>query len=163
MKEVKPKETEKNSNTEKIFMSNLESTSFPQTDTKMNQFLSTKPVVRSNIFLLLCKLVRITLLQYSQVYVHVVCQTITSTFWLWMAVSMCLRLIAAVLLSALLYGAESQQSNGNITKQKRDPDSHLIRNSKRSLGSAHQICLLPWWPWMRTHSQQQVWGEEEVD
>lgn len=72
-----------------------------------------------NTFLLLCKLVPITLLQYSEVCAHAACQTTPNSFQLWMAVSMCLRLIAGLLLSVLLYGFESQQSNGNIAKQKR--------------------------------------------
>lgn len=96
-----------------------------------------------NTFLLLCKLVHITLLQYSQVCAHAACQTTPNSFQLWMAVSMCLRLIAVLLLSVLLYGFESQQSNGNIAKQKRSQTVTWLEIPKSSLGSAHQICLLP--------------------
>lgn len=72
---------------------------------------------------------------------------------------MCLRLIAAILLSALFfYGAKSQQANSNIAKQKRSQTATWLEIPKAPL-DLPITCLLPWRHGMRTHSQRRVPGK----
>lgn len=108
---------------------------------------------------LLCKWVHITFIQYSQVHTFAGFQTTTSCFQLWTTVRMCLRLIAAILLSApFFYGAKSQQANSNIAKQKRSQTATWLEIPKAPL-DLPITCLLPWRHGMRTHSQRRVPGK----
>lgn len=122
------------------YICSLDSTSLPQTGVQLNIFLATKSIVHSKYLPITMQFNFITAYHTLTVqWSTYICRPPNDNQY---TLQLSMRLIATVISVSLWAKIPVVKQQHHQTEKK--PESHLIRNSKSSLGSANQICLLLW-------------------